>query len=284
MSEMTLVDRLRKAETELVQAVGACYPLTVIREAIAHLTRAPGQVTDEDVERIIAKVTRETSMDGMDGDTWDRLLVRESLSARLAQPVVAKVPDDWAIDISGGQRSFGVNAQNDSPLWHTDNYGLLWISNTYHRTPKELLAECESTAKELRTLLSQPHPQAAQGELSGNSGVLDGPKTDREMLVYIDQQLDFQVWNCPRCGWDEPTKEMDIAGEIREYLATHPAERAAVPEGWVLVPRIPTQAMCDAFMKEEDEADYSGGPREIIIHDVWRAVLTAAPALAGKEG
>lgn len=44
------------------------------------------------------------------------------------------------------------------------------------------------------------------------------PQTDREMLVYLDTQLGFQQWDCPRCGWAEETSIMDVAVELREYL------------------------------------------------------------------
>lgn len=44
------------------------------------------------------------------------------------------------------------------------------------------------------------------------------PQTDHEMLVYLDMQLGFQQWNCPRCGWAEETSTMDVATELREYL------------------------------------------------------------------
>ena len=40
--------------------------------------------TDAQVQSIIDRVTRENSVDGMDGDSWDRLLVRAAISERQA--------------------------------------------------------------------------------------------------------------------------------------------------------------------------------------------------------
>ena len=226
MSEMTLEQAIAKLDSKLCTASEYATAWPIVK---AHLTRAPGQVTDEDAEY-------DKWFRGEQGKPYDGMWqfakaawnARASLSARLAQPVV---PKDCELGC-----------------------------NTYCR------AEAHGCASECPAL-SQPHPQAAQGELSGNSGVLDGPKTDREMLVYIDQQLDFQVWNCPRCGWDEPTKEMDIAGEIRQYLANYPAERAAVPEGMVL------DALNEAGRRYPEAGDAIA----------WLSgALSAAPTLAGK--
>lgn len=50
-----------------------------------------GPVTDEEVESLIESVRRENSIDGMDGDSWDRLLVRAALESK--QPSPAKMPE-----------------------------------------------------------------------------------------------------------------------------------------------------------------------------------------------
>lgn len=53
-----------------------------------------GRVTDAMVEQIIDRAAQENSADGMDGDSWDRLLVRAALASRCQSPASpAGVPD-----------------------------------------------------------------------------------------------------------------------------------------------------------------------------------------------
>lgn len=40
-------------------------------------------------------------------------------------------------------------------LWHTDSKSLYWCGNWYHRTPLELLKECQATIVDL----IQNHPE-----------------------------------------------------------------------------------------------------------------------------
>ncbi len=58
--------------------------------------------TDAQVQSIIDRVTRENSADGMDGDSWDRLLVRAALSERQASMLHGKRLDQ-AIDAAIAQ-------------------------------------------------------------------------------------------------------------------------------------------------------------------------------------
>jgi hypothetical protein len=59
---------------------------------------------------------------------------------------------------------------------------------------------------------------------------------------------------------------------------THPAERAAVPEGWVMVPCVLTMDMHEAARKCAGFTTYGQE------NALWRAFLSAAPTLAGKGG
>jgi hypothetical protein len=42
---------------------------------------------------------------------------------------------------------------------------------------------------------------------------------DRAMLLNLMQQFDSQSWECPRCGHGEDCATMDMASELRNYLA-----------------------------------------------------------------
>lgn len=51
----------------------------------------------------------------------------------------------------------GVNARSGRPLWFTDSEGKYWIKFVIHRTPKQLLMECQSTIQDL----TANHPELA---------------------------------------------------------------------------------------------------------------------------
>lgn len=255
MSEMTLKQAVAKLDSKLCTASEYAMAWPIVK---AHLTRAPVQVTDDAIKVLDEHHQALLSAGNFTGEgPWfsngEEMAIKEeyaqaraSLSARLAQPVVASFSDD-AIK-AATQRA--IDVQSSVPRDISPGDGWEWM-----------------VRKIADALLSQPHPQAAQGgEVQSVSMEIEDAWVDKKSNATLHVKiLDGRI---PMRG---------------DKLYTHSAERAAVPEGWVLVPRIPTQAMCDAFMKEEDEADYSGGPREIIVHDVWRAVLTAAPTLDGKE-
>jgi hypothetical protein len=70
--------------------------------------------------------------------------------------------------------------------------------------------------------------------------------------------------------------------ELASQVDALQAERAAVMEGWVLVPLEPTQAMLRAgaeFTNRDDGSEYWPGTQ-----DIYKAMLSAAPTLAGKGG
>lgn len=52
------------------------------------------------------------------------------------------------------------------------------------------------------------------------------PMTDREALVYVLGQFDAEIFVCPACTNEEPTKEMDSAHFLRRHLAEVPAHLA----------------------------------------------------------
>jgi hypothetical protein len=65
-------------------------------KARAMVAAKPGvrAVSDAAVDRIINKVDRENSVDGMDGDSWDRLLVRAALES--VEPLIdTEGKKDW---------------------------------------------------------------------------------------------------------------------------------------------------------------------------------------------
>lgn len=56
-----------------------------------------------------------------------------------------------------------------------------------------------------------------------------GIRNDRDMLNYLMVAFDNEIGTCERCGHSEPTKNMDSASFLRQYLAAVPTERAAAP-------------------------------------------------------
>jgi len=50
-----------------------------------------------------------------------------------------------------------------------------------------------------------------------------GIRNDRDMLNYLMVAFDNEIGTCERCGHSEPTKNMDSAGFLREYLRAAPA-------------------------------------------------------------
>ena len=53
------------------------------------------------------------------------------------------------IDYLKTQLHVGVSALNGGGLYHTDTKGLYWCGHTHHRTPRELLVECQTTILDL---------------------------------------------------------------------------------------------------------------------------------------
>ncbi len=50
-----------------------------------------------------------------------------------------------------------------------------------------------------------------------------GIHNDRDMLNYLMVAFDNEIGTCERCGHSEPTKHMDSAGFLRDYLAAAPS-------------------------------------------------------------
>jgi len=124
----------------------------------AHLTRAPVQVTDE-VARDVAECLQFSGW-ATGGDFEDDFLpdVRRALEyARMAQPVVAKVPS--------------LNAMMDS----IDEYARTFLAGNGDGV--RVRSQYDRLYKMCEALLSKPHPQAAQGgEANGEAAVEISPE------------------------------------------------------------------------------------------------------------
>jgi len=167
----------------------------------AHLTRAPVQVTDEDVERAFQAMDakfRETFPGKISEEDKPLALVGiraalESLSARLAQPVVADV------------ENLVANLQSVRDRW---------IASTKHDGLDgdfDILLDAINYIKR-----SQPRPQVAQGgEAKGEAvAVVSGSDT---VLGCESRSLHWLI--------KDP-----YSIQPGTKLYTHPAERAAAPE------------------------------------------------------
>lgn len=241
MSEMTL----EQIRDELRNSVSLVHKpsfsrLDELADAIdAHLTHDPVQVTDEDVERAM-RVHDEHRKNGH--PMYRAAAMRaalESLSARPAHSVVAKVPNEG------------------------------FVGRAYHAEGIRLATEA---------LLSQPHPQAAQGG--------EAQAKARHVAEIAD------INGAALCAVvDIKSPNVLVVGD-RLYL--HPAERAAVPEGWQSIDTAPTDGQRVLLWAKEWSGPWAGNFRQgqwgIIPQDCdlvpqpthWMP-LPAAPTLAGKE-
>jgi hypothetical protein len=82
------------------------------------------------------------------------------------------------------------------------------------------------------------------------------------------------------CEWDELSEDGQawveaIIKETASRVVTPPA--GAGREGWVLVPKEPTQAMRDAVSRQVDDFSREGATR-LFTRDLWAAMIAAAPA------
>jgi hypothetical protein len=59
-----------------------------------------------------------------------------------------------------------------------------------------------------------------------NTPTTTGAMSDREALVYLLGQFDAEIFVCPACSNEEPTKEMDSAHFLRRHLDEVPAHMA----------------------------------------------------------
>ena len=218
----------------------------------AHLTRAPGQVSvsDGEVDRAMTEIRRVLQTTNPSYacvgistlNEWLELF--KSLSARLAQPVVDV---DERLRVILRERNHRDDGDTTTLLERVRHMSL---------GDRDCIAMNEAWHKN-NGIDTKPHPQAAQGELSGNSG---------ELPAYA------------RCGCAEC---VNLRGGERD----EPAECMAVPDGWVPVPRKPDQAMIDAGTAqhecEQGDSWYaSPSLSDADCFAIYEAMLSAAPTLA----
>ncbi len=92
------------------------------------------------------------------------------------------------------------------------------------------------------------------------------PVGDRAMLFQLMTAFDSEIHVCDACGHEEDTAHFDSAGFLRDYLRDNPApaQAAAIPDDFVIVPEIPTYEMCKAggFNWEGDCTEGSSFPEK----------------------
>lgn len=83
-------------------------------------------------------------------------------------------------------------------------------------------------------------------------------------------------------GWEKDRSDLYRAAAILRQAAALPA----VPEGWVLVPREPTEAMLEAAMQREDDEPLSDWGKLVPAPhaEIYAAMLAATPAHDQPEG
>jgi len=262
----------------------------------AHLTRAPVQVTDEDVE-LYKKIHSEgmAIYDAKEREAGRAPRLQASIdagtkhaikhiSARLAQPVVAMPTwlqglgdsvervrnegDGWWVPCSGCYESEDGHASTHYP-YSTElqcrigngcdecgGLGAVWL--VWHEADENFA--------------SKPHPQAAQGGEAQGEAV-------GEYLANVDAHGGVRWINGkPPHG---------------AKLYTHPAERAAVPDGWLIeFSRLLEDyvgACCEtAVWNATQSIQPAEGmrfpkPRLAKLMDHVNTLLSAAPTLAGKD-
>jgi len=189
---------LREIEDEMATAIK-----TFIN---AHLTRAPVQVRDEDtwiVARALFNSRKNNVPMGVDREkVWqkekgnyfiDAQCASATLSARLAQPVVADV------------ENLVANLQSVRDRW---------IASTKHDGLDgdfDILLEAINYIKR-----SQPHPQAAQGGEAQEEAIAWMTPESIGHLAKQNGVAHVPAWN--------------VSGDGRVPVYTHPVERAAVPD------------------------------------------------------
>lgn len=76
-------------------------------------------------------------------------------------------------------------------------------------------------------------------------------------------------------------EDIETLSDVLQFLESLPArleaERAAVPDGWVVVPREPTEEMIRCGWGADTSL------QDANVQRVWKTMLSAAPTLAGKE-
>lgn len=285
MSEMTLEQAIEYFDSEPMHHDDAM-AWQVIK---AQLTRAPGQVTDEYVERALKVFNTSRNYDG----NVAGIAMRDALeSARLAQPV-----DEGKQQWDELAAILGAHGDNVDEVFRKAREAMVQpvaakmsdaVANltTSQKTPS---AEDRALITEnLDFLLSEPHPQAAQG---------DGSVCFTDNGDDIEQRMSEHAENaCPYCGGSGHKDDVqggEAQGEAVRYRCHQfgymvpdengpwikYAERAAVPEGWV-----PTNAEVRTWMERNDLDNQHLSQMRIAIDDARSMhLLSAAPTLAGKE-
>ena len=249
MSEMTLeqalvLDALNEAGRRYPDAANA---IAWLSGALvdAHLTRAPVQVTDEDVERALKVFNTSRNYDGNVAGIAMRAALKH-FSARLAQPVAVN----------------GLTPDLLGEWCNTLTHAHMYVNERSLENAKHGIELVLDDLREWQEKLSQPHPQAAQdqaitefytdrnrggwaharaetagdelrtkaqaaqgGEAHGeavawrvvaDSGIWDFLNDDERDVVYFDKR-------------DMPSGE-ELDGFTVTPLYTHPDERAVVPD------------------------------------------------------
>jgi len=258
MSEMTLDNALQTMEKvcgyAFNKAYGAHEAMKVIKN---HLARAQVQVTDEDVRKAVA------AFNECSGDSgYSRIATKMRAAIESTIPLEDRTPCSHDTDYNAGYRNGVVVGWNNAREAMACN-----IASLSARLAQLVVAKVPDT-KPLpdlmlasyheavgwnacrEAMLSQPHPQAAQGgEVQGEEVVceLAGYVKDGEDGPYINWLGEGGIHDLPDgtplwllSGADFETEEGWAS------LYTHPAEREVVPEGMLLVPsemRISKQAL-----------------------------------------
>lgn len=79
-------------------------------------------------------------------------------------------------------------------------------------------------AKSANKIMAERNEAAFDKLLGGPPDLLPpmGIRNDRDMLNYLHQAFESEFGVCERCHHEEPTKHMDSAHFLREYLAAAP--------------------------------------------------------------
>ena len=78
-----------------------------------------------------------------------------------------------------------------------------------------------------RTAQPEPAPSLSKSQMKRVGALVDEPaqpSSDRAMLLNLMQQFDTQIFICPECKHEDDTNDMDMAQELRDYLATLPQQ------------------------------------------------------------
>ena len=109
--------------------------------------------------------------------------------------------------------------------------------------------------------------------------------TDREMLDYLMQAFDNEISVCERCGHSEPTKDMDSAGFLRDYLVAYPATEAKPSAS--AAPGIDEEALQIVVGGWISALDYHQDEEAGPVRNAWKALVgyvNAAIAAAHEAG